>query len=209
MLLLQEEYLSEADINLITLSPYNFLSLMETLSYEVNIQKEYKPYNLNIVGFRNIFGRPNYFEDTIAVYYQEEGEWVWECFEATTRPGFHFLLNPLNEKGTAILVAGQYKDSYMLGLHKKSYEALIQKMPVKVYRDNNKNLMYDLDQRTVEEGFFGINIHKASLGAKLVGPDSAGCQVIKNSKDYQKFISLCRKASGFWGNKFTYTLVEI
>lgn len=191
------------------LPPYNFLSLMERHCYKVYFEEEYKPYNLNIVGYRNRFGRPNYFDDTIAVYYQQDDEWIAHFFEATTRPGFPSLLNPVNEKGAAILVPDQYRGSYMLGLHKKRYEALVQREAVKVYRDNNKNLMYDLDQRTIETGFFGINIHRASLFSKVVGLSSAGCQVIKNLVDYQEFISLCHKASDFWGNNFTYTLVEI
>lgn len=189
---------------MIMLTPQNFLALMRKLSYEV-----YEDSRLNIVGFRNVFGRPNYFDDTIAVYYKLDEEWLSHFFEATTKPGFPSMLNPVNEKGTAILVAGQYTNAYMLGLHKHSYEALVQQKPVKVYRDNNKNLVYDLDHRSIQEGFFGINIHKASIGAKLVGVNSAGCQVIKNSWDYEQFISLCKDASDAFGNEFNYTLLEI
>lgn len=176
---------------------------MKQNSYEVYEDK------LNIIGFRNKFGSPDYFDDTIAVYYKFGGQWVSFFFEATTKPGIPSLLNPPNPKGTAILVAGQYTDSYMLGLHKGKYEALVQRRPVKVYRDNTKDLMYNLDQRTVEEGFYGINIHHASAFAKLVGRDSAGCQVIKNLEDYESFIELCKEASKSQNNEFTYTLVEI
>ncbi len=185
------------------LNTSGFLNLFKGLGYEVLREEYFKPYHLNIVGVRNKYSRVNYFDDRINIYYETKGEWIFKSFEATTYPGTPLLLNPLSKKGTAILKEGQYK--YMKGLHKNKYEALVQRDPVVVYRDANKDLIFD---RTKEEsGFFGINIHKASLGAKLVGPNSAGCQVVKEGFD--EFMFYINKALNFRVNEFIYTLVEL
>lgn len=176
---------------------------MEGLNHTIH----HEPDALNIVGFRSRLSRPDYFDDTIAIYYQHKQKWAAHFFSATTLPGKPSLLKPMNSKGTAILRPGQYR--YKLGLHKGKYEALVQAGPVQVFRDNNTDLLYDLDAATVEEGYFGINIHKASLGAKLVGPNSAGCQVIRDAGPYDELISICRGASSPANRTFTYTLVEI
>lgn len=178
---------------------------MDERRYPIFREETFKPYNLNIIGIRNKFGRVNHFDDVICVYLEKEGKWVQHDFPATTYPGLPSLFKPVNPKGTAILKPGQYR--YRLGLHKNKYPALIQDAPVTVYRDNNKNLVYDLDHRKEESGFFGINIHRASLGAKLVGADSAGCQVIKEGFD--RFMSLINAALRYRENSFVYTLVEL
>lgn len=188
---------------MITLPVQAFLKLFENLNYPVKTKEEFKPYNLNIVGVRNRFGRVNHFDDSINIYYESNEGWVHEEFQASTYPGAPSLLNPINSKGTAILKPGQY--TYRKGLHKGKYPALVQLEPVTVYRDNTKDLVYNLTRE--ETGFFGINIHRASFGAKLVGPNGAGCQVIKEGFD--KFMSIIDKAFSFRENKFTYTLVEI
>lgn len=188
------------------LSPDKFLNLMFDNKHKVFVGGLY---NLNIVGFRNKYGRPNQFDDTIAVYYKNYEGWESRFYKATTLPGTPSLLNPINKNGTAILVPGQYESCYQLGAHKGKYKALIQARQVRVYRDNNKDTVYDTAERSIESGLFGINIHKASLFSKVVGANSAGCQVIQDSKDYEEFISLCEKAEKVWGNLFSYTLVEI
>lgn len=182
---------------------------MEAKNFKVFREVENRPYNINIVGLRNRFARTNYYDDTIAVVYEKEGEWVRHFYEATTLPGSPSLLKPVNVNGTAILVPGQYEHGYRIGKHKGKYEALIQAGDVKVYRDKDLDLVYDINESSIEEGFFGINIHRASFGAKLVGPDSAGCQVIKKSEDFKEFMGLCNKAVNFWGDRLTYTLLEV
>lgn len=180
-------------------SPAQLISLFDEKGYTLGI--------FNIVGFRNRFGRSNYFDDFIAIYRQRAGAWETFWYEATTLPGTPSLLKPVNVKGTAILAANQYTDCYKIGFHRGKYEALVQVKPVEVYRDNNRDIFYN--QENKEAGLFGINIHRASLGAKIVGVDSAGCQVIRYRKDYEDFMSLCNKHRILYGNKFTYTLVEL
>lgn len=194
---------------MITLDIEKYIQLSVEKNFKIFGEQSHKPYNLNIVGLRNRFARTNYFDDTLAVYYERDGIWCQHFYEATTMPGKDSLLKPENINGAAILVPSQYEGAYKIGKHKGQYEALVQDEAVDVYRDSNKDLVYDADKRTVQRGFFGINIHKASFGAKLVGPNSAGCQVFKYSNDFTSFMFLCKKAANFWGNKFTYTLVEI
>lgn len=181
------------------------MNLFSQLNYPVLREERHKPYNLNIVGIRDKCGKPNYFDDTINIYYEEHEKWVHKIYEATTFPGTPSLLKPKNTKGAAILKAGQY--SYKKGKHKGEYDALVQGGPVTVFRDNNKDLVYDLDKLTEETGFFGINIHKASFLAKVVGPESCGCQVVKS--DFEGFMNLINRSLNFRENNFTYTLVEI
>ena len=104
-------------------------------------------------------------------------------FAATTDPGITSMTKPVSYKGCAILVPGQYRSAWKLGYHKGKYEAIVQYKPVKVYRDNNKDAVYDFNPKTVEEGTFGINIHKAGKHSTQVDNWSAGCQVLANKED--------------------------
>jgi hypothetical protein len=103
-------------------------------------------------------------------------------------------------------VPGQYSGSHHLGLHQGKYEALKQKANVKVYRDANKDMNYD--ETKIQEGIFGINIHKAGADSTYVENWSEGCQVFKKSADFDAFMAICKKAATLGGNSFTYTLIE-
>ena len=118
---------------------------------------------------------------------------------------------PMLEKGCAILVPGQYRGSHKLRLHQGKYLALGQHRPVKVYRDRDKDGMYDFDETTIDEGLFGINIHRATKYAgktsTYVDKWSAGCQVIASNDDWHCFLDICQTARDTWNNNFTYTLL--
>ena len=174
-----------------------------------------KDYDVNIIGVRNseTQGRvTNAFDDCVTVSYMLEGEWKFHCYQATTDPGSHWEENLLNKKGVAILKPGQYRGSHKLRLHQGKYLALGQQKPVKVYRDKNKDGKYDLLEENVDEGLFGINIHRATgrAGGKSIRVDkwSAGCQVIASNDDWHEFLDICQAAREVWGNSFTYTLLE-
>ena len=117
----------------------------------------------------------------------------------------------MNKDGVAILVPGQYRSSHTIGLHQGKYEALRQKSPLKVYRDNNKDGVYDFLEENIKEGIYGINIHRAtsSEGGKSTQIDkwSAGCQVIAANADFDKLMEVVNKAATIWSNSFTYTLI--
>ena len=175
--------------------------------------KSNKGYDVNIVGIRNSETNnevTNHFDDTLTISYKVDGEWKFHSWPATTDPGQYWIENPISKDGTAILVPGQYRGSHMIGLHQGKYEALRQRKPVKVYRDNDKDLEYDTDEDTIKEGIYGINIHRSNPydQSYYVNKWSAGCQVFKKVADFHEFMDICKKAKDIWGNSFSYTLIE-
>ena len=168
-------------------------------------------YNLNIIGVRRADTKvTNQFDDYILVEYIDMyGIKTREVFAATTDPGLSSITNPISSKGCAILAPGQYRSCWKLGYHKGKYEAIVQYKPVKVYRDNNKDKVYDFDSKTIEEGIFGINIHKAGDNSTIVNGWSAGCQVLARRKDFDKLMKLAHyQISQGHGKLFTYTLIN-
>jgi len=173
-----------------------------------------KDFELNIVGIRNTStgsAVTNKFDDYITVSYKEGGKWKFWSWPCTTQPGTPYVKKPLRADGVAILKPGQYKDSHMIRKHAGKYEALGQRGSLTVFRDNNKDLNYDLDNSKLQvSSNLGINIHHSSYTAKSwnVNTWSAGCQVFQDIKDFNAFMAIARKAKALHGNKFTYTLVE-
>ena len=168
-------------------------------------------YNLNIIGVRTSTNETNTFNDWLHVVFKDDSEnWVDITFKITTDPGLYWLENPSRVEGTAILVPDQYRGSHKIGLHKGQYTALTQVQKVKVYRDNNRNDVLDMNPDTIQDGYFGINIHRASATRESTQVDkwSAGCQVFADPNEYDAFISLCQRAAEKWGDTFTYTLLE-
>tara|TARA_R110002012_G_scaffold126861_2_gene279019 strand:+ start:1877 stop:2497 length:621 start_codon:yes stop_codon:yes gene_type:complete len=173
-------------------------------------------YNVNIVGVRNSLTKnkvTNAFDDVMTLSYKKDGVWQYHEFDCTTDPGTHYMDSPIvKSKGTAILKPGQYKSSHKIRKHQGRYEALGQQKPVTVYRDNNRDDMYNLNSENTDTGLFGINIHRATkyAGKKSTQVDkwSAGCQVIASNDDWTKFMKIMRKARDTWNNNFTYTLIE-
>ena len=168
-------------------------------------------YNLNIIGVRRTCTKvTNQFDDYIVVEYIDMyGIKTREVFAATTDPGLTSITNPISSKGCAILAPGQYRSCWKLGYHKGKYEAIVQYKPVKVYRDNNKDKVYDFDSKTIEEGIFGINIHKAGDNSTIVNGWSAGCQVLARRKDFDKLMKLAHyQFSQGMGARYTYTLIN-
>ena len=167
-------------------------------------------YNLNITGIRSPERVANAFDDRLCVTYKLNDMWVTETFEITTDPGSPYLLKPLaNTSGTAILVAGQYRGAYSIGKHRGQYLALVQSGKVKVYRDSNRDNILDLDPETIQDGYFGINIHKRSGESDTVNGASAGCQVFRYEHEFNRMMYLAQKQVSERGwRTFTYTLLE-
>tara|TARA_R110000744_G_scaffold96178_1_gene185850 strand:+ start:562 stop:1203 length:642 start_codon:yes stop_codon:yes gene_type:complete len=171
--------------------------------------------NVNIIGIRNsdTNGKvTNKFDDTMTIsYIDNDMNWQYFEYNCTTDPGDDHVDNPMMEKGTAILKPGQYPKSHKIRLHAGKYTALGQQNNVKVYRDANKDGVYDYNEDTVDEGLFGINIHRATaLSGKTstyVDRWSAGCQVIASNDDWHEFLNICQEARSEWSNNFTYTLI--
>ena len=168
-----------------------------------------KDYDVNIVGVRNsATGQTvtNAFDDVITVSFKIDGIWQYKEWANTTDPGKKGVMQFGNKAGVARLVEGQYRGSHTIRLHQGKYEALGQAKNVKVYRDANKDMKYD--ETKIDEGVFGINIHKAGADSTYVENWSEGCQVFKKSAEFEEFMAICRKAKAIHGNSFTYTLIE-
>jgi hypothetical protein len=183
------------------------VNALRVKTYETYI----RPFELNIVGIRNESTVPNRFDDEIHVFFKNNSNlWIHYIFPATTDPGTYWLKNPMNLQGTAILSQGQYDDAYQVGLHRGKYYALVQRKPVTVLRDYDRNAILDFKNGRPETGMFGVNIHYASVNGTTITVDSysAGCQVFANINDFNLFMQLCEKHRQLYGNSFTYTLID-
>lgn len=169
-----------------------------------------KGYDLNIVGIRNSSTADkvtNLFDDTLTLSYKVGGEWIFHQWAATTEPGKKGMLQGKAVGGVAFVVPGQYRRSHAIGLHQGKYKALRQIGNIKLYRDGDRDLVFDKNKIT-ECSNCGINIHKAGTNSTFVENWSEGCQVFKRSMDFDEFMKICTKAEKIFGNHFTYTLLE-
>jgi len=197
------------------------------------------PYILNIVGIRSKTRKANLFDDKLVVFYTDDKgkEIVKEYDKFTTDPGNKSLIekcpigntvekdlrkdgrsynktnNLASLDGCAVLIEGQYIDTYKKDLHQGKYFALCQRLrAVKVYRDANKDSTLNLDNSKIDEGMFGINIHRANSSkiSTVVEDWSAGCQVFANFKDFNEFMNNFVDIQISKGKKlsFTYTLIN-
>jgi len=169
-------------------------------------------YNLNIIGIRKNGNDKekvnNLFDDLLIVKCNIDNRPFMSYYAITTQPGITTIKNLVNAKGCAILVPGQYRGCWKIGLHKGKYEALTQDKPVKVYRDANRDNYYDYNEKSIESGMFGINIHKAGANSKQIDNWSAGCQVFANATQFGYFMNICKKQiENGYGSNFTYTLL--
>ena len=168
-------------------------------------------YNLNIIGVRNPNLVSNSFDDTMLCAFKVSDQWILKEWKITTDAGKYWLKHPMNEKGCALLVPNQYRGVYKIDQHQGKYTALCQRNgEVEVYRDDNKDQIFDFNDVTKEWGMFGINIHKSNPHKKsqIVEKWSAGCQVFKKVDDFNEFMNICDNAKNIWGNSFTYTLLK-
>ena len=181
---------------------------MERLGYPF---REVGNFNLNLVGIRAATLRnSNQFDDTLAVLFYQDGRPLMVTLRATTDPGRSYLQNPITEAGTAILKPGHHRGMWSLGLHRGLYPALIQTGETTVLRDRNADSYLDTEDVPQERGHFGINCHRAaeSYIPTHVERWSAGCQVVRDSHDFELLLALCRRAASAWGNTFDYTLLN-
>lgn len=184
------------------------IRLMKSIGYTIYE----RVYELNIVGIRSDSIRPNSFDDFILVFFRTDtGKWFYQFFPATTDPGTYWLRNPMSPQGTAILAQGQYQNAYQIGMHQNKYTALVQRAPVTIIRDYDRDAVLDFFNGNKVTGTFGINIHRASVSGttKTVDQYSAGCQVFANVEDFYTLLNWCEKHKSLYGNLFTYTLIDL
>tara|TARA_R110000822_G_scaffold47109_3_gene125137 strand:- start:9173 stop:9775 length:603 start_codon:yes stop_codon:yes gene_type:complete len=193
---------------IVELAINNLKSIMNRKGYSFFEKGEY---NLNIIGVRSNIKIANSFDDHLLCVYKSNSEWNIKVYTITTDAGRYWLKNPMNPKGTALVVPNQYKGIYRLDKHLGQYTALCQRCgDIQVYRDNNRDMVLDFDPNNIDTGMFGINIHRSnpSSESNIVEKWSAGCQVFKKVKEFNEFINICELASEKWGNKFSYTLLN-
>jgi hypothetical protein len=170
-----------------------------------------KSHNVNIIGVRSNQEKANEFDDGLLLIYRDDDkDWIVHSYQITTDVGIRYLKTPINEDGAAILVPGQYRGVYKVAKHRGKYDALCQKNgKVKVWRDDDRDKILDMDDSTIQEGYFGINIHRAAVVGETerVNGYSAGCQVFKSARDFNEFMALIKLSVKKYNNKFTYTLV--
>ena len=170
-----------------------------------------KAYNVNVIGCRSKQTKANEFDDCLFLIYRDDDkDWIVHSYQITTDRGIRYLKTPINEDGAAILVPGQYRGVYSVARHRGKYEALCQKNgKVKVWRDDDRDKILDMDDSTIQEGYYGINIHRAAATGEMeyVNGYSAGCQVFKAARDFNEFMALIKLSAKKYNNKFTYTII--
>lgn len=174
-------------------------------------------YDLNIFGIRSNTKIAGEFDDWVGVAYLDNSRCERLFFaKATTDSGAKYLLNPLHPKGAAIMLPGQYRKAYKLGIHGRTwasggYKALEQINPMRYVRDNNKNNILGDSVTVPFEDILKTNVHRANKFKIIdrIGGYSAGCQVIQDPVQFETFICICeeQKTHGH-GDFFTYTLFE-
>ena len=173
-------------------------------------EQDDKPFNLNLIAVRSDNAIPNIFNDWFYICWKFKGKWSEFSFPVTCDAGLYWLNNPMNKLGTAIVKEGQYKGLWKTGLHKSRYFALVQKNPITIIRDYNKNNVLDYNSGVTEKGLFGINHHRANPNweSKKIEKWSAGCIVNPNPKIFEIEMEIFREAAAIWGNSFTFTLLK-
>lgn len=192
-----------------------------TLNLGYKFFEDGTPYDLNIIGVRNKNRdqSKDKFDDFICVLWLDETRYERiAVLDATTDPGLAHMTDPIFKAaikdGTAILVEGQYRRAYTLGHHGRGsyrHRALQQTGRVNIYRDDDVDNELDMDPMKQSSGWFGINIHAASLWTDVprIGRYSAGCQVVQKKEQFDRLIRLC-EMQGIYGMGlvFTYTLLK-
>ncbi len=86
---------------------------------------------MNIFGIRDTTFVDDKFNDYIGIAYENHlDQFKVDLFKGTTDPAVHWLRHPLAKSGCIIMLEGQYKGCYKIGIHGRTgnfpYEALEQ-----------------------------------------------------------------------------------
>ena len=185
----------------------------------VKLQNSYLLQNILIEEF-NLFGIRNsnnmsedIWNDILGLFTKLGKVYTWL---GTTDPGVKATMQGKAD-GAAHLCIGFHKDIWQIGIHGKhnpnyAHTALIQTgNKVKIWRDKNKNFVND--EPTYEEGWYGINWHRASKwqNSPTIGNYSAGCQVTQDIDDFEFALDIILKSDKIGNNpdaKISYMLYE-
>jgi len=181
----------------------------QTFSYPIN--------EFNLFGVR--FDRDSKNKDKINDYL---GYWMDDDIfitKGTTKPGVQYVNNPIEgTKGVFTLVEGKHEKVWSLGFHGVDpnsgrsglarHKALVNTKGVckctKGWRDINKNFVYD-DKDVLVCGYYAVNFHnmgQINEAARVdIGKMSAGCQVVRSRKDFEKIIKKFEETENYKTNK--------
>jgi hypothetical protein len=195
------------------------IAAMQKKNYSFYTNTAYGKNKLNIVGVRAInkaFNSPvsNYFTDYVVMfYYDDKGLRLERIGWQTTAPGLTYEASKFGGAGRTIMMQeGQYKDSYVRGLHLGKIDTLVQAKSMNYHRDESLNAQYN--SVNITTGIFGTNIHPSgnygnSDPNKLINNWSAGCQVFRSYDDYLWMMQAVRNQTEKTNYKlFTYTLLN-
>jgi hypothetical protein len=146
---------------------------------------------------------PNVFNDLRVLFtIDPNGNAVTRVWEATSEPGRHWTINPMNPGGAARIAFDQYK-AWVVGTHLKgrasAHEALVQVEPVTVHRDLNRDFNRTNDK--TDTGLFGINQHWGYDAPKEdLGNTSAGCLVGRTKSGHREFMAALKADPRFVAN---------
>lgn len=188
------------------------IKYMAEMNYRISIGD--KKYNIVYVEGMDANGSlnndaPNQFNDRRMVIEIPSGDRrpvVQGNWEATTEPGTHYTMNPLDDVprrlGTARIAFGQYK-AWQVDTHGRGraepHEALVQATPVSVYRDKNQDFIRSGD--LLYTGNFGINQHWGydypRTDISLAG---AGCLVGRARQGHREFMALIKQDKRYQRN---------
>jgi len=187
----------------------DIIDLMKRSGYQVFLN-DTKPFNLNLVCIRSSDLIPDTFNDLFIMFWKFRGAMNSIYVPVTADAGLYWLKNPFSKLGTAIVKKGQYKALWRLGKHRGKYEALVQKSPVTVLRDYNKDEVLDYNLGREETGLFGINHHRASehKESKKVNKYSAGCIVTANPDLFDVEMEILKQGASSWGNSFSFSMLH-
>lgn len=122
-------------------------------------------------------------------------------WQATTEPGRHYTVTPMNPKGAARIQFNQYK-AWRVGFHGNAdrHEALIQVEPITVHRDFNKDFKRTGDK--LDTGLFLINQHWGyDAPVNDIRNASAGCLVGRRRDGHREFMSIIKQDRRYVANK--------
>lgn len=203
----------------------NLIDIADKSKYTV-FKDNSKDYNLNIWFSRSLEIEEDVFNDICIIFWlNTKNQWETRLFKFNTNPGIFWLKSPQNPDGTAIISPGQYRSTHSIRTHRQgtssAHIALCHSQGiVKVFRDNNKDDILDLNGRVYTNGL-GINCHRPSLYTEQTGKihkSSAGCLIAKYRDEFdnstqddaslETFMGICRNSQKYWGNKFSITVID-
>ena len=170
---------------------------------------------VNVFGIRSMSSRAGVYDDEcmLIVGDPDDGVVVWRwCI--TTDPGPYFMTHPVHHKGCASLAHG-FQYMYTVGWHKAGkspgYRACNQLGNVLVYRDNDRDRVFEYDVESIMVGRFGINHHHggedSEPGDTFEGK-SAGCQVwCKKTEFNGEYLPLVTESERHHGKGFPYAVI--